>query len=192
MDVAIQTLSYGDFSPDDFNFGACYQAADDIVTKMNDIDEYDAVEEIKTKKLDIDIKLNTYDNTDSKGNKKEDSDMKGTSTGKKIVKYAKKFIGNKYVYGGNSLNNGIDCSGFTQKVYQHFGYSLPRTSTQQAKVGKKIKSLNDAQAGDIIYYGHHVALYEGNGKVVHASNRKDGIKESTATYRTILAIRRII
>ena len=192
MDTAIQLLSYGDFSPEDFNFAACYQQADDITTQMNEVEEYDATKEIKAKKIDLDIKLNTYDSTNSKGDTLKDSDMKGTKTGKKIVKYARKFIGNPYVYGGTSLTNGIDCSGFTQKVFQHFGYSLPRVSDDQAKAGKKVKSLNDAEAGDIIYYGGHVAIYEGNGKVVHASNRNDGIKESTATYRTSLAIRRII
>lgn len=115
------------------------------------------------------------------------------SKGQQIVAYAKKFLGNRYVYGGTSLTNGTDCSGFTMRIYQHFGYSIPRTSLQQRYCGKKVASLSKAQPGDLICYYGHVALYMGSNKIIHASNAKDGIKISTnAAYRSIAAIRRVI
>lgn len=115
------------------------------------------------------------------------------SKGQQIIAYAKKFLGNRYVYGGTSLTNGTDCSGFTMRIYQHFGYSIPRTSAQQRYCGKKVASLSKAQAGDLICYYGHVALYMGNNQIIHASNAKDGIKISTnAAYRSIAAIRRVI
>ena len=103
---------------------------------------------------------------------------------------ALQFVGNPYVYGGTSLTNGADCSGFTQSVYAQFGYSLPRTSYEQQNWGTEV-SYADAQPGDLICYGGHVAIYMGNGQIVHASNSRDGIKISNdATYRTILSVRR--
>lgn len=117
-----------------------------------------------------------------------------TSTkGEQVIAYAKQFLGNRYVYGGTSLTNGTDCSGFTMRVYEHFGYSIPRTSTTQRSAGKAVSSLSAAKAGDIICYSGHVALYMGNNQIIHASNAKDGIKISyNAAYRPILTIRRII
>lgn len=106
-----------------------------------------------------------------------------------IVAYAKQFLGNPYVYGGTSLTNGADCSGFTQSVFKHFGISIPRTSDAQGRAGREV-SYSEAQAGDIIYYGGHVAIYLGGGRIVHASTAKTGIKTGTATYRTILSVRR--
>ena len=114
-------------------------------------------------------------------------------TGQDVVNYAKKFLGNPYVYGGTSLTKGADCSGFVQSIYKHFGYSLPRTSTEQRSAGKKVASLSKAKAGDLICYDGHIAIYMGNNKIIHASNPKDGIKISNnASYTTILAIRRIL
>ena len=117
------------------------------------------------------------------------------STGQDVVNYAMQFIGNKYVYGGTSLTNGIDCSGFTQAIYRKFGYSIPRTSTSQRHAGVGV-SYSNARPGDLICYSGHVAIYMGNGQIVHASNSKPypkgGIKTGSATYRTILAVRRII
>lgn len=114
------------------------------------------------------------------------------TTGTQVVKYAKKFVGNPYKYGGTSLTKGTDCSGFTQSVYKHFGYSIPRTSSSQRSAGKKV-SWSKKQKGDIICYDGHVAIYIGSNKIVHASNKKDGIKiTSPANYRKVLSVRRII
>ena len=119
-----------------------------------------------------------------------------SATGAAVVAYASQFIGNPYVYGGNSLTNGIDCSGFTQQVFAHFGYSLPRTSDAQAYSGVGV-SWEDHQAGDIIVYSGHVAILTGDGGIVHASNSapypQGGIKyTSNALYRSYIAIRRIV
>ncbi len=123
------------------------------------------------------------------------SSNNGTASGAAVVSYAMQFIGNKYVYGGNSLTNGIDCSGFTQQVYRQFGYSIPRTSSSQRSAGVGV-SYSEAQPGDLICYSGHVGIYIGGGQIVHASNSspypKGGIKTGSATYRTILAVRRIV
>ncbi len=115
----------------------------------------------------------------------------GSDLGKKIAKYACQYIGNPYVYGGTSLTNGADCSGFMWRVYKNFGYSLPRTSYEQRSAGKSVR-YEDAQPGDLICYDGHVGMYIGGGKLVHASNAKTGIKVSNATYRPILSVRRIV
>ena len=115
----------------------------------------------------------------------------GSSLGKQVAKYACQYIGNPYVSGGTSLTNGADCSGFTYRVYSDFGYSLPRTSTEQRSAGKGV-SYSEAQPGDLICYSGHVALYIGGGLIVHASTQKTGIKVSNAQYREILAVRRIV
>lgn len=119
----------------------------------------------------------------------------GTDLGKKVAKFACQYIGNPYVYGGTSLTNGADCSGFTYRVYSEFGYQLSRTSTQQRSNGVGV-SYSEAQPGDLICYEGHVALYIGGGLIVHASSSEPypvgGIKVSQAQYRPILAVRRII
>ena len=120
----------------------------------------------------------------------------GTAEGIEVVNYAAQFIGNPYVYGGNSLTNGIDCSGFTQQVFAHFGYILPRVSDAQATSGVGI-SYDEARAGDIIVYPGHVAILTGDGGIVHASNSapypKGGIKyTANALYRDYIAVRRIL
>ena len=112
--------------------------------------------------------------------------------GQQIASYGMQFIGNPYVYGGTSLTNGTDCLGFVMSVYAHFGISLPRTSGEQGKSEKSVDGLDNARAGDLVWYSGHIAIYTGNGKVVHASNKKEGIKTSNADYRTILGIRRIV
>lgn len=124
-------------------------------------------------------------------NKEEILACKGSDLGKQIAIYGCGFVGYPYVLGGTSLTNGIDCSGFTQALYKAYGYSIPRTSYQQRTVGKEV-SYAEAQPGDIICYAGHVALYIGNGKIVHASSPKTGIKISYATYKQIITVRRII
>lgn len=119
------------------------------------------------------------------------SNSGGSGKGQQIADYACKFIGNPYVAGGTSLTNGADCSGFVMSVYQAFGYSLPRSSYAQSAVGKGV-SYSEAQPGDIIYYGGHVGIYIGNGQIVHASTERTGIKITSATYRSIITIRRIV
>lgn len=115
----------------------------------------------------------------------------GSQLGKEIASYGCQFIGNPYVAGGTSLTNGCDCSGFTMAVYQAYGYSLPRSSTSQRNAGVGV-TYAEAQPGDIICYAGHVALYIGNGQIVHASTPATGIKIGSATYREILAVRRIV
>lgn len=115
----------------------------------------------------------------------------GSSKGQQIANYACQFIGNPYVAGGTSLTNGADCSGFVMSVYQAFGYSLPRSSYAQSGVGTAV-SYSEAQPGDIIYYGGHVGIYIGNGQIVHASTERTGIKITSATYRSIITVRRIV
>lgn len=115
----------------------------------------------------------------------------GSASGKEIASYACKFVGNPYVSGGTSLTNGADCSGFTWAVYKAFGYNIPRTSTGQRSAGRGV-TYAEAQPGDIICYAGHVAIYIGGGRIVHASTPATGIKYGTATYREILAVRRIV
>ena len=111
--------------------------------------------------------------------------------GSAVAQYALQFVGNPYVYGGSSLTNGTDCSGFVMSVYANFGVSLPHSSASDRSQGYGVDGLANAQPGDIICYSGHVGLYIGNGQIVHASNKQTGIIVSQADYRKILAIRRI-
>ena len=118
-----------------------------------------------------------------------DISTNASSIGQAIASYACQFVGNPYVWGGTSLTNGADCSGFVQTVFKDFGYSIPRTCTPQSNSGTPI-SMAELQAGDLVFYDHgtgsceHVAIYIGNGQVVHASGRATGIKISNVNYST--------
>lgn len=119
-----------------------------------------------------------------------------SSRGAGVASYALQFIGNPYVWGGSSLTNGADCSGFTMSVYAHFGYGLPHSSASQSGCGRAV-SLSELQPGDLVFYRHggsigHVALYIGGGRVVHAQSKRTGITTSSVNYRTPACARRII
>ena len=157
---------------------------------------------VKVLKNTINIKIkiknaNKKKNTKKTGAKKV-KNVKVLNKASKVIEYAKKFLGNRYVWGGTSLTNGTDCSGFVQSVYKHFGYNLQRTSSAQSNDSKyKTVSVNNLQPGDLLFYTHgsrigHVTMYMGNGKVIHASNRKDGIKISSINYRRPVKAKRII
>ena len=119
------------------------------------------------------------------------TDNSNAELGQKIVDYAVQFVGNPYVYGGSSLTNGTDCSGFVMGVYSNFGVSLPHSSSAQRGKGYDVGGIANAQPGDIVCYSGHVGIYIGNGQIVHASTSKTGIIISNANYRSILTVRRI-
>lgn len=142
--------------------------------------------------------------------KKTTSTKKATSTtsnttsvssnkklGSQIASYAKQFVGNPYRHGGTSLTKGADCSGFVQSVFKHFGVKLPRTASSQATVGKKV-SFNNLEPGDLVFYSNggrkitHVAIYIGNGKIVHAQTPRLGIGITTYNIMTKITARRVI
>ena len=115
----------------------------------------------------------------------------GSVTGQAVIDYACQFIGNPYVWGGTSLTDGADCSGFVQSVYAHFGVSLPRTTYEMVNSGYAV-SYAEALPGDLILYDGHVGLYMGDGTIVNAMNEADGIGICSATYTNIIAVRRVL
>lgn len=154
-----------------------YEGEESSESNDYDYDEYGNV-------IDTD---NTVDYSESYSSSESYS-----GSGSSVVDFATQFVGNPYVWGGTSLTGGADCSGFTQSVYSNFGVSIPRTSYEQQNAGREV-SYSEAQPGDLICYGGHVAIYMGGGKIVHASNAVDGIKISdNAAYRTILSVRRLV
>lgn len=140
---------------------------------------------------------NSSENDKSSGSQSSNS---GSNSGRcsEIINYAQKFVGNRYVWGGESLTNGADCSGFVQAVYADFGYSIPRTSREQAAYAGTTVSESEMRPGDLVFYTNssgtvnHVAMYIGDGKIVHAANSRQGIIRSSVRYRDIYRVRRIV
>ena len=187
--------SYDDYSEDDSedysdssDTDVQYDEDGDVVSGSSDSSsdyEYDEYGNV----IDSD---NTVDYDSYSESSSSSSSSSSSGSGSSVVNYATQFVGNPYVWGGTSLTNGADCSGFVQRVYSNFGVSLPRTSYEHQNAGTEV-SYADAQPGDLICYGGHVAIYMGNGQIVHASNSRDGIKISdNAAYRTITSVRRLV
>lgn len=119
------------------------------------------------------------------------ADVRSVGKGQEVVDYACRFIGNPYVWGGTSLTEGADCSGFVQSVYAHFGVELPRTTYEMVDSGYEV-DYKEARPGDLVLYDGHVGLYMGNGTIVNAMNEEDGIGICTAEYAPILTVRRVL
>lgn len=134
---------------------------------------------------------NSSSSSSSSSNNDRQYSAPSGANGQAVANYACQFVGNPYVYGGSSLTNGADCSGFVMAVYAAFGVSLPHSSSAQRSVGYGV-SIDEIQPGDIVCYSGHVGIYVGNNTIVHASSPSTGIKyTSPITYRTVLAVRRI-
>lgn len=126
-----------------------------------------------------------------------DKEQASSNGGSSVVSNALQYVGGRYVWGGESLKSGVDCSGFTMKIYEQYGVYLPHSADAQKNMGTKVASLAEAQPGDLVFYGsggyaNHVGIYMGDGQLVHASSAKTGIKISNASYRTPIAIRRYL
>lgn len=152
---------------------------------------------LETKKKQKKKSVSSKSNGSKRNNVSSSNASSGTSSVRSsMVAYAKQFLGNPYVYGGTSLTNGTDCSGFVMRIYEHFGYSIPRTSSAQAGATRTI-SASQAKPGDLFFYGNgssvsHVAMYIGGGQVIHASTERTGIKISNCNYRTPIKVGRVI
>ena len=141
--------------------------------------------------IDSDNTVSPDDYESEQSSDSDSSSSSGSGSGSSVVDFATQFVGNPYVWGGTSLTNGADCSGFVQSVYAHFGISLPRTSYEQRTAGDEI-SYAEAQPGDLILYEGHVGIYMGDGKIINAMNEAQGIGVCSATYTNIVAVRRVL
>lgn len=180
---------------------AARQAEQEQQARLEQQEEDRARRESAAKKSNTSKQSTTKQSSSKKSSNDSSSsstvNVQGSGNGSEIASFALKFVGNPYVYGGTSLTGGADCSGFVQAVYRSFGYSIPRDSRSQAAgAGSKV-SVSSRQAGDLIFYTgssgrvNHVALYIGGDQVVHASNRRTGIKVSRYNYREPYMVRRI-
>jgi len=182
------------------NYKAAIKQQNALIKQIEAEEARKAAEEAARKKAEEDAKKKAEGGSSSSSSKSSSSSSDtgtiitsatGSALGKEIAGYACQFVGNPYVAGGTSLTNGADCSGFTYAVYKKYGYSIPRNSSSQRGAGSGV-SYSEAQPGDLICYAGHVAMYIGGGKIVHASSARTGIKISNATYKEILAVRRIV
>ena len=179
------------------NYKALIKQQNAAIKKIEEEEARKAAEEAARKKAEEDAKKKASGgNSSSSSSSGSDTgtiitSATGSALGKEIAAYGCQFVGHPYVAGGTSLTDGADCSGFTYAVYKKYGYSIPRNSSSQRSAGTGV-SYAEAQPGDLICYAGHVAMYIGGGKIVHASSVRTGIKISNATYKEILAVRRIV
>ncbi len=163
---------------------------EEVLEKPEQIFEYAESKEEEEARLEKEAEEARRKEEEAKKKAEEEAKEKAGS-GQAVVDYACQFIGNPYVWGGTSLTNGADCSGFVQSVYKHFGVSLPRTSGQMRGAGTGV-SYSEAIPGDVICYDGHVGIYMGDGQIVNAINRSKGIGVLSANYASIVTVRRIL
>lgn len=166
---------------------------------VSDVEEYQEAkaeaEEIAQKRLEAEAAAEAARKAEEERKAAEEAARKAeearVARRQEIADFALQFVGNPYVYGGTSLTNGADCSGFVMSVFAQFGYELPRVAAAQCAASHK-KSAEEIEVGDLVFYGDggidHVALYIGDGKIVHASTAATGIKVSDYNYRTPAAV----
>lgn len=166
---------------------------------VSDVEEYQEAkaeaEEIAQKRLEAEAAAEAARKAEEERKAAEEAARKAeearVARRQEIADFALQFVGNPYVYGGTSLTNGADCSGFVMSVFAQFGYELPRVAAAQCAASQK-KSAEEIEVGDLVFYGDggidHVALYIGDGKIVHASTAATGIKVSDYNYRTPAAV----
>ena len=186
------TDSVDEDDDDDDNDDSEDQSVDEDSNDDDDDDADDASDDDD----DDEEETTTEEETEEETESEAPSDVPYSSMGEEVVAFATQFVGNPYVYGGSSLTDGADCSGFTMAVYEHFGYSLPHGATSQSYCGTEV-SLDSIMPGDLLFYGEpgdygHVTIYMGGGSVVHASTPETGIKISPYDYREPAKAMRII
>ena len=170
---------------------AAKKAAEEAARKAAEEEARRAAEAQRAAQANASASSGGTSNTTANVNSTENPSYTTNVSGNAVVQYACQFIGNPYVWGGTSLTNGADCSGFVMSVYANFGISLPHSSAALRSCGREVGYAN-AQPGDLICYSGHVAIYMGNGQIVHAKCKAEGITTGTATYREIVAVRRVL
>ena len=203
-DDSLYNYSYSDDYDDNYDYSYYYNEDEEDIPEEAYYDSsyyYDEDEEVPEVYYyydeEADETVYYYEEEDEKTGEtvRHTTTTSGDTTGSSIVEYAQQFVGNPYVWGGESLTNGADCSGFTQAVFSDMGIDIGRTAAEQAEGGEEV-DLDDIQAGDILYYYNdegrigHVTIYNGDGTVTHASNPENGIRISDVDYRTPAGARR--